>query len=235
MADKHPYLEKFLSEGGASLTDREFLILLLSYCSRTSPEKAADRLLSVYGSFSAIADSDPKLLSHTLPSVDAAVLFRLISRLSAVCAAEESNILRLRSPHDAKLYFSGLFTGVSEERMIIASADRSFRITAAKTLYSGSPLRISVICRDIADFVVSVGAERIFIAHNHPMGTSEPSAADISSTEKMIAALTKLGTTVTDHIITGKNGTFSMREENVCSALSSQPLYGYKCETLPKK
>jgi len=228
MADKHPYLDKFLTEGGPSLTDREYLTLLLSYCGKLSPEAAADDLLRVYGSFAATADADPKLLANTIDSVDAAVLFRLISRLSAIYVTEENGILRLKSSKDAKLYFSGSFTGITSERMIIAAADRTFRITSTHTIYSDSPLEIKALSRDIADFVITSKADRIFIAHNHPIGNASPSAGDIMSTDKIIAALSKLGTALIDHIIIGKNGAYSMRDQKDCKSLNSQPSYGYK-------
>lgn len=228
MADKHPYLDKFLTEGGPSLTDREYLTLLLSYCGKLSPEAAADDLLRVYGSFAAAADADPKLLANTIDSVDAAVLFRLISRLSAIYVTEENGVLRLKSSKDAKLYFSGSFTGITSERMIIAAADRTFRITSTHTIYSDSPLEVKALSRDIADFVITSKADRIFIAHNHPIGNASPSAGDIMSTDKIIAALSKLGTALIDHIIIGKNGAYSMRDRKVCPQLDEQPSYGYK-------
>ena len=228
MADKHPYLDKFLTEGGPSLTDREYLTLLLSYCGKLSPEAAADDLLRVYGSFATAADADPKPLANTIDSVDAAVLFRLISRLSAIFVTEENGVLRLKSSKDAKLYFSGSFTGITSERMIIAAADRTFRITSTHTIYSDSPLEVKALSRDIADFVITSKADRIFIAHNHPIGNASPSAGDIMSTDKIIAALSKLGTALIDHIIIGKNGAYSMRDQKDCKSLNSQPSYGYK-------
>lgn len=228
MADKHPFLDKFLTEGGSALTDKEYLTLLLSYCGKLSPEAAADDLLKIYGSFSAVADADSKLLAKTLDSADAAVLFRLISRLSAVYVTEENGVLRLKNPNDAKLYFSGMFTGVTNERMIIAAADRSFRITSTHTLYSDSPLMLNAVCRDIADFVVTAKADRVFIAHNHPIGSAAASPEDIMSTKKIIAALSNLGTALIDHIIIGKNGGYSMRDSKECPALNEQPSYGYK-------
>ena len=228
MADKHPYLDKFLSEGGPALTDKEYLTLLLSYCSKLSPEAAADELLKVYGSFSAIADADSKLLANTIGSVDAAVLFRLISRLSTLYVTEENGVLRLKSSKDAKLYFSGIFTCAATEKMVIAAADRTFRITSARTLYSDSPLMLKAVCRDIADFVVTSKTDRVFLAHNHPIGSATPSAEDIMSTQKIIAALSKLGTALIDHIIIGKNGAYSMRDRKVCPQLDEQPSYGYK-------
>lgn len=228
MTDKHPYLDKFLSEGGASLTDKEYIALLLSYCGRLAPEMAADELLGIYSGFTAVTDADPRLISRTLSSDDAAVLFRLISRLSALYVSEENDILCLKSSHDAMLYFSGIFTGVTEERMVIAAADRAFRITAIKTVYSGSPLGVNVVCRDIADFVVAVRAERVFLAHNHPIGSPEPSEDDIRATEKIIAALSRLGTALTDHVIIGRDGAYSMRSSGVCGELNRQAAFGYK-------
>lgn len=227
MKNKHPYIDKFVNNGGGSLSDREYLALILSYCGNNDPEAAADRLLSVYGSFSAVIDSDPKLLINSGFRTDAAVIFRLISRLSAVYSSESNHVLRLNTSSNAKLYFSGVFTGVSEERMVLVSTDRRFRITASETAAYGNSDTLSLLYRDIADFIIRNDAVFLFIAHCHPQGLPEPSAADINATQNIAAVLSKLGTAMADHIIISKNGAYSMRGSGVCPALDQQPISGY--------
>ena len=220
MNNKHPELDKLLENGGISLTDEEYLTLLLSYTKTRSPNKTARELLTIYGSFSGVIDAAPHLLTAGGISAECAVLFRLISRFAAICAADNV-ISRLTDTKSAVNYFSTLYIGSSAETFAIAAVDKNMRIIAADKLSTGSTRQVSSAIRDIMQFIVRHKAERIFISHNHPMGIAQASDADISATQKIIAALSSLGTAVVDHIIIGKDGGFSMREADSCPALSN--------------
>ena len=61
----------------------------------------------------------------------------------------------------------------------------------------------------------------IIVAHNHPSGSSSPSAEDIRITKQLIEAGKILDIPVLDHVILGKKtdtepGFLSMRESGVC-------------------
>lgn len=57
------------------------------------------------------------------------------------------------------------------------------------------------------------GASRIVLIHNHPAGSTRPSTADITLTERMVEAGKLINVSVEDHIIVG-DGYFSFRKEN---------------------
>ena len=227
MNEKHPKLEELLANGGISLTDEEYLTLLLSYSKVKAPEKTARQLLAIYGSFSAVIDADPHLLMNSGISADCAVLFRLISRFSAICAAD-NDIDRLTDSEKAIRYFSSLYVGTSSEHLTVAAVDKNMRITAVGRIASGNAVSVAVVSRDIADFVVKHKAQRIFIAHNHPSGSPKASDGDISATKTIIAALSKLGTALIDHIIISRDAGLSMRSEGICPGLTNQPCDGYE-------
>ena len=56
-------------------------------------------------------------------------------------------------------------------------------------------------------------ASYLFVAHNHPMGVCEPSAADILSTRKIKNALDLIGIKMVDHIILGRDNVYSIRQQ----------------------
>ena len=52
------------------------------------------------------------------------------------------------------------------------------------------------------------------LAHNHPKGVCMPSKADIIKTKELTKLLSELEISVIDHIIVGRNGSFSLRASN---------------------
>jgi len=56
-------------------------------------------------------------------------------------------------------------------------------------------------------------AAAVIIAHNHPTGSLEPSAADIEITGQLRAAGVILGISLLDHIIFNRTNYFSFLEE----------------------
>jgi DNA repair protein RadC len=58
-------------------------------------------------------------------------------------------------------------------------------------------------------------AASVIIAHNHPSGDPEPSKADISSTQQLVAAGILLDIPLKDHFIVTKSSHFSFREHGL--------------------
>lgn len=224
MKNNNSYLEKFNS--GTPLSDKEYLALLLGFSGCKDCDASAAKLLDTYGSFSAVIDADPHLLMCGGTSTDAAVLFRLISRFAAICAAESPSDI-LTDCALAVSFFSSAYVGAVNEYITAAAVDKNMRITAVERISVGNSANVSAASRDIADFVVRNDSRCIFIAHNHPHASPEPSDADILGTETIIAALSKLGTALADHIIVSSGGGISMRKLGICKALTEQVCDGY--------
>ncbi len=55
-------------------------------------------------------------------------------------------------------------------------------------------------------------AAAVILAHNHPSGVAEPSAADREITKRLVNALTLVEIRVLDHLIIGKNQEVSFAE-----------------------
>ena len=53
------------------------------------------------------------------------------------------------------------------------------------------------------------------MAHNHPSGHAEPSAADISMTRQLKDALALVGTTVLDHLVVAGSRIVSFAEKGI--------------------
>ena len=66
--------------------------------------------------------------------------------------------------------------------------------------------------REVFQPAIERGAVAIIIAHNHPSGSLEPSAADVQVTEQLMAAGNVLGIELLDHLIIARERFISIRE-----------------------
>ena len=83
---------------------------------------------------------------------------------------------------------------------------------AYEELFRGTLNAAAVYPREVVVKCLSHGAAAIIFAHNHPSGVAEPSAADVSVTERLIDALNLIEVRVLDHLIIGDGGWVSMAE-----------------------
>ena len=65
--------------------------------------------------------------------------------------------------------------------------------------------------REVARRALELSATAIILAHNHPSGDPTPSAADVTMTREIVAALAPLQIVVHDHVILGRNGHASLK------------------------
>jgi len=57
-----------------------------------------------------------------------------------------------------------------------------------------------------------LNAAALIMAHNHPSGLAEPSAADISLTRQLKQALSLIDVRLVDHVVVSATGTTSLAE-----------------------
>jgi DNA repair protein RadC len=219
--------EKFRKNGGESLTDEEYLALLLSYTPVSDPDTVSEKLLKTYGSFSALADTDPKLIQSENADLQTAVLLRLISRFASLCDNDAGSVKYLLTAEKAGEYFAGMFSGAAEEQLAAAAVNKRLMLTAAERIAYGNAVSVSTTCREIADFIIRHGAEYIFLAHVHPVGCPEASPTDISSTESIVRTARSIGAEVVDHIIISGRKSYSMRSAGVCKEFDKNEDLGY--------
>ena len=89
------------------------------------------------------------------------------------------------------------------------------RLIALEELFRGSLHETSVYPREIAVRALHHGASAMVLAHNHPSGLVQPSAADLALTQTLKAAMGLLDISVLDHIIVAPGFAFSMAERGL--------------------
>ncbi|MBU6272689.1 MAG: DNA repair protein RadC [Betaproteobacteria bacterium] len=90
--------------------------------------------------------------------------------------------------------------------------DSQHRVIAARELFTGTLAQTAVYPREVVRQALRLNAAAVILAHNHPSGVAEPSAADRLLTEALRAALAQIDIPVLDHLIVAGNRCVSFAE-----------------------
>ena len=206
--------------GPQALTSAELLAILLRTGTRAEGVlQLAARLLQEHGGLRGLAGADLSTLSAVrgLGSAKASTIaaaFELGRRLAL--EGDDARPL-VTSPADiARLLQSELELLAHEElRLLVLVLDTKHRVLAAPMLYRGSVRESTVRVAELFREAVRRNAAAVAVAHNHPSGDPEPSAADIEMTRALVAAGELLDVAVLDHVVFGRGRYVSMRERRL--------------------
>ena len=81
--------------------------------------------------------------------------------------------------------------------------------------FAGGADMIRLPARQLVQRGLEVDARYVILAHNHPSGDPEPSAADIVVTRRLSDALRLIDMPLADHLIVARGGIVSMRERGL--------------------
>jgi len=120
--------------------------------------------------------------------------------------AKDKPLLNTREAVLARLK---LIRNKKQEYFVCISLDAGSRLITRRVVTIGTLTQSLVHPREVFAGPLKDRAASIILAHNHPSGDSQPSKADISSTQQLIAAGILLGIHVDDHIIVAANQYYS--------------------------
>lgn len=118
----------------------------------------------------------------------------------------------LSSPQAVKQYLQLLLGSKPYESFAVLFLDVKNRLIAAEELFRGTLTHTSVYPREVVKAALSHNAASIILAHNHPSGTSEPSAADQTLTQALKQALAMVDVRVLDHFVVAGRHIYSFAE-----------------------
>jgi DNA repair protein RadC len=198
--------ERFTRSGFDGFHDHEVLELLLSFViPRKDVKPLAKVLLNKFGSLAAVFDAPHVGLQETSGiGPRAATLIATIPRLFDRYQEDRwkrDNEKRVVTTHDAvERLRSELGTERSEVFCVLALNSKNI-LLAAEKVQKGSVNRTAVFPRLVVEAIVKHHATAAVLAHNHPGGDPNPSAADRQLTRKLKKLLNDLDVHVHDHII----------------------------------
>ena len=88
-------------------------------------------------------------------------------------------------------------------------------MVADEVQQTGTVNHAPVYPREVVKRALELGASAIIMVHNHPSGDPKPSRADIDITRKVRDAARPVGIALHDHLIIGKDGFVSLKNEGI--------------------
>lgn len=107
-------------------------------------------------------------------------------------------------PAEAAEYFRMRLGGLRCEEFHVLWLDNRHRVLDCQCLAVGTVDSAGIYPREVVRAALDVNASAAILAHNHPSGGSEPSAADRKITDELRDALKLIGVRVLDHIVVGE-------------------------------
>ncbi|MGB0957499.1 MAG: JAB domain-containing protein [Litorivicinus sp.] len=97
------------------------------------------------------------------------------------------------------------------ETVLVLMLDAQLRLCHTHELTEGSVREARVYPREVVRAALESGATSVVLAHNHPSGNAEPSAADHALTERLEQALTPLEVGLLDHFVVTRSWVTSIK------------------------
>jgi len=205
--------EKLLARGPSVLSDAELLALFLGSGLRGQDAVATARqLLATHGPLRILMDR-PAVHLAELPGLGMARACLLSAALELGHRHFAAGLDRgetLSDPGSAGIYFARRLRGHPVETFAALFLDVRLRRIAFEELFRGTVDSTQIHPREVVRRALAHNAAAVIVGHNHPSGSSEPSAADRAATQRLKQALELVDMRLLDHFIVGDGPPMSM-------------------------
>lgn len=196
--------ERLIREGAAALSDAELLAVFLRVGveGKSAVQLGSDllqRFRSLQGMFAAPL---PDFVSmHGMGPAKYAQLQAVMELARRAIAEQMQAGSTLGSPEAARSYLRMSIGHQSFESFVVMFLDVKNRLIASEEMSRGTLTHTSVYPREIVKAALRHNAASVILAHNHPSGVAEPSAADLQLTRALMQALALVDVRVIDHFV----------------------------------
>ena len=161
-------------------------------------------------------------MSTALVAQDSAALFQMLDTqhedwiIARAMEIIESRVFcrsdALTGPDLVKAFLRAKLNGERREVFAAIFLNSSHRVLAYEALFWGTIDQSAVYPRVVVTKALEHNAAALILAHNHPSGITEPSAAAKVLTTQLQGALALGDVRVLDHVIVGKGSPYSFAE-----------------------
>jgi DNA repair protein RadC len=205
---------RLLENGGGALMDHELLEYILGLAiPRRDTKPLAKKLIAHFGSFSGVLTADAKSISSINGMGDTSTAaVKIVQSAALRMLSEPVREMPILSSWQSLLdYLRADMAHLTTERIRVLYLNSKNGLILDEIAGEGSIDQAPIYVREVIRRAINLGAAAVILVHNHPSGDSSPSRQDISLTKEIIEAGKRLGISVHDHIIIGKDGYSSMR------------------------
>ncbi len=206
--------EKFIKFGLEPFSEIEVLEMLLYYSiPQRDTNVLAHRLLDKFGSLHGVLDADFNELVEVNGISDvSASLIMFHTELYKYLRMNQETDIYLDTSKKVGDFCSKYFYNHTEENLILLSFDSKLKLKCVDVISKGTEVETAFYPRKIIKAIVKNKTNTVILAHNHPGGSTQPSANDIYITEVLSKMLKGIGVTVSDHIICSGEKFFSFSD-----------------------
>jgi DNA repair protein RadC len=202
--------EKLIARGGPALSDAELLAVFIGSGrhGRDAVELGRDMLAGA-GGLKALLDTPRRR------AIGAVTWCRLLAALELgrrYLDAELRDAVTVADPGTSSRFLKARLGAYTYEVFACLFLDSRYRVIAFEELFRGSITGTEVHPREVVRRCMTHNAAAVILAHNHPSGTAEPSAADRTITMRLRDALELVDVRVIDHVIIGEGPPVSLAE-----------------------
>jgi len=116
----------------------------------------------------------------------------------------------LADPRAGTEYLKTWLGAENNEVFAVVYLDGRHRVITSEIAFRGTIDGASVHPRTVVSQALKYNAAAVIVAHNHPSGVAEPSAADIAITRRLADALALVDVRLLDHFVVGEGEPISL-------------------------
>lgn len=210
--------QKYIEKGYSSLTDIEFMQLILELTGCKNSDLKARQLIEKYGStYNIMSKGDGILEISKIKNDKFFIMINLIKDFTKQNLFEKikkSNNITSNTK-DVINYLKSELIFRENEIFGMLLLNNRYEVIKFEKLSYGTIDRSCIFMRKILSIIVECNAKNVIIAHNHPSGSLVPSENDRRLTLKIKKALDMFEINLADHIIVSKLGYYSFAEGGI--------------------
>ena len=139
----------------------------------------------------------------------------VLSEARKVIAKRVKRGTSFTSPQIAREFLTLKLGDREHEVFVLVMLDSQHRLINTLEMFRGTIDGAAVYPREVVKEALAHNAAAVILAHNHPSGVAEPSAADRALTERLKAALTLVDVRVLDHLVIAGTDVTSFSERGL--------------------
>ena len=207
--------ERLISFGAHALSNEELLAILLSTGTKDHSVLAlAHEVLTRIENLSDMKRLTVQEFMHIrgIKTAKATTLIAAIELGRRLAKPTTEIKPKITSAYDVYYMLSPDLQHLDQEHFIVLYLNVKSELIKEETIYIGTLNQMIIHPRDIFKKAIQYAAAAMLFVHNHPSGNSEPSKADINTTNQLIRAAEIMGIDVIDHLIIGKQEFYSIKQ-----------------------
>lgn len=207
--------EKLKKYGPSALKNSELLAIILGRGTKKEGVlEIANRIMKDYGNEAILNETSVEKLREILNLNEVHACQIIASFELGRRFFSETKEIYIRNPNDVFNYLKDM-GNLNKEHFRGLYLDVKNKIIHDEVISIGTLDRNIVHPRDVFHPAVKTFSAGIILAHNHPSGDTTPSEEDIAITKRMVETGKVMGIDIIDHIIIGKKGFTSLKEEGL--------------------